>query len=217
MKKKRAPKVRADNRLVVEMLRLKEGESHIVRSITGQIYGLVTHYLGSRSVICPGDGTCTGVAHRFPNWRGYSPVYRWLEDVRKWLPATIELSSSAELDIRGLWKAGQEWAVSRRERNEEDSSPTRLRLISEPVEVSVLPLFDFMAPIHAVYNAVAFPASVRNPLPARVLAAQVEAPPPATAQPQTAVPLPATTQDYDKLREVMQGFGRMPVDKNGHR
>lgn len=176
------------------------------------VSGVMTHWKNGRSLYCdPGNcADCRQRTRRF--WKGYLAVLGYEEPSKKWLPAVLEVTESAELDMRGIIRRGQEWELTRERETKKQRQPVRAVLVGE-LDLAELPrAFDFLPVLLNLYHETHMAIDVPNPMPGRVLVELEEGRPPleATAEP-SEEPAPA---GYFGERVRAAGQGRA-YERNG--
>jgi hypothetical protein len=163
----------ARSEFVLKVERVHEGQTMIVRTLSETYGGLFTHYVRvqgkGESVYCDPAFCCTGRVRDKRFWKGYAACQWWRPELKVWVPITLEITESLELDFRDRFARGQVWELYRGEKTKRKQSPTMGRLLRQDAPESVPPEFDYKPPLSSLYHVFELDLSVKNPLPKRVL------------------------------------------------
>lgn len=200
----------------LEVRRCGWGETFVLRVLSPQYGGLMTHRVRGRGQYCPHPAEpCYN--HKLDlQWKGYAAVQVWDEKRELWIAATFELTESFELDVRNQWARGQLWQVSRGPKTEDHGEPVVGRLIDQVDPKTLPPEFNYRPPVHSIYHRFTVDLTTPNPLPDRVV-----------LEPSTGDPPPAWTRqkagsdDYEAERARLQESARKYLERkakmNGHK
>jgi hypothetical protein len=204
----------------LEVLRLRAGQSVIVRMLSERIDGCQTHYVKNRTQYCPGDADCPPLKHKEEmRWKGYVAAESWEQASGLWIPTVLEITERFERDVRLTFARGQVWELIKRVQTQRHKHPPLEGRLLETLAAEGLPLeFDVLPTLEVLFNFPGMRLGVENPLSARVMVSpSVGAPPAKFAPPPTPKPDPAHADRYDfkKAKErlgkgVANGIGHMP-------
>lgn len=205
-------------RHVLRVFRLKPGERCTVRTLSESYGGLFTHFVRGRSVYC--DPTnCNPANHRTGRfWKGYAAAEVWMKPEGLYVPVVLELTEALELDVRGRWKRGQLWELSR-EKQVGRRHPPIVGVLLGDAPGPLPPAFDCFDVLTHLYHADGIQLEEENPMPPRVMVkASVGAPPPAAPKNGTHAPDPGEAAEaarfWQQARTRMGDF--LKSHKNGN-
>jgi hypothetical protein len=157
----------------VRLFRIREGETHLVLSLSPQYGGMFTHFHKGMSKYCRGNA-CRAELHKLDrNWKGFAAVLVYRDVVKAWFPAVLEITAAAELDLRGRWTRGQVWEFKCPPKRGKKHYPASCRLTGTAELDRLPPAFDYRAVLLHLFNEEVLDLDARNPLPPHVLAASV--------------------------------------------
>jgi hypothetical protein len=205
-------------RVSVRITRVGHGQTLYILSLSDHYQGLFTHWKDPHSVYCPDDGTCYWrKCQEEQIWKGYTPVLFWNTSTANWLPTVLEISEKLELDLRGKWKRGQEWVLTRAQELDRKKKPVRGRLavVQRPSE-NLPEEFDILPVLSAVFRVAHVKLGKQNPLPMPQTMLPFESAAPKALRPDDQAP--ASPEVLQKLRETLVGGFKLPNDpKNGRK
>jgi hypothetical protein len=180
-KRPRAPLPSPDTSYVLSLFSTAPGTSSVIRTLSDTLEGLGTHFVAGRPVWCRQDECPVAVhKHRY-QWRGYFAGEVWIPKVARWAPYVVEVSEACELDLRGIFRRGQQWELSRLPVSESNKPPVVGLLLSEDDPASYPPVFDIIPTLSRIYHANVV-LGVENWMPARTVVKMSDgAPPPGFA------------------------------------
>jgi hypothetical protein len=168
----------------LQVFRVAAGVQTTVRILTridSRVLGCLTHYHQRRSYYCHKD--CPSKLHTIlPQWKGYLAADRWWPDNRLWYPCVLEVTESAELDMRGQVQRGTVWDLSRLDLGGRKRAPVRAaccEILDPNTWAAAYPLLPV---VRALYGDMRVELTVPNPLPARTWVAPVRGVAPASDQ-----------------------------------
>lgn len=195
---------------VLEIVRVVKGTEAYFRLLSPNYGGLLTHYRHKQSHYCPGPD-CPRGEHKDPIWKGYCAAEQWLERTRVWMPCVFELTESCELDMRGRFRRGQIWRISRKVQKKNGSWPVSAALVEQLDEVDVPPMFEIRGTLCSLYHVEEIALDVSNPLPARVVVEPSSGAPPSCLRNDSERQKPSGDRLEGKLRDLVdKKFGQMP-------
>jgi hypothetical protein len=203
----------------LRLFRIEPGTSWHVRLLHGTFYGLQAHWDRGRNRLCEVDN-CKRCSARLPKvWKGYNcaEVYDSASDL--WCPVVLEITESAELDMRDRTKRGQVWLLERAPAHAAQAVPVVATLIEQQDPASVSKPFEIRGVVASVYHYFdPLPPSSSSPAPARVMVAAVKGTPPPGFGDRSSAPNDTATaaqqQEFvQALRDQSKRF-QMP-DSNG--
>jgi hypothetical protein len=163
------------DRFAVRVTRLKAGQSCTIRTLSLALWGLLTHYVKDRSMYCPGRGECPVTLHAQGSvWKGYIAAELWSDQTKRYYPTVAEITESAELDMRGRYKRGQLWTLSRPPSATGKRCPYVATLLESQAEADCPPPFDVIPLLQQMYHRLDVRLDAENPLPGRIFAAAHE-------------------------------------------
>jgi hypothetical protein len=149
--------------------RVEQGTSWFIRTLSASYGGLLTHWARGRSLYCDPDG-CSSPYHKQGSvWKGYCTAELWDAVRKRWNPIVWEITETAEVDMRGIFARGQTWFVERPEETEKKRRPVRAKLHELGDPGSIPPPLDYLPVLRALYHVPTLTATVRNPMPDRVM------------------------------------------------
>ena len=156
----------------LEILRIKEGYRWAVRSLAPVYGGLFTHWVGNRdhgrSFLCEGED-CKRCRNGLDlTWKGYYAGEAWHQAERYWLPCVVELTESAELDVRGRFGRGVVFTFNREKQTGKKREPVHACFVEIVPEAELPPCFDVEPVLRSVYHVRAVDLSIKNPVPDRI-------------------------------------------------
>jgi len=133
-------------------------------------------------------------------WKGYTAALLWDAPAGLWLPVVLELTESAERDMRTAYSRGQLWELRRAEQTDRRKTPVVATLRSTQGPADAPEAFHIRDVLLALYHVRAIDLSAKNPLPLRTLVSPVTLPPPEPTAAEVA-DKPATAAEWQRLRE----------------
>lgn len=193
----------------LRVFRIDPGTQWYVRVLSPEYGGLFYHWVGrgkyGRSHYCQGPD-CSPTLHKGRRyWKGYAAVEVWVEAESHWVPTVLEITEHLELDLRGRWKRGQTWILSRAEETAGKPAPVVGQLSEENPPGSVPPSFDVKPALQMLYHEERIHLGEPNPLPARQYVSPTAGPRPKALQAETAEVLSA-----DEIRQLLRRGGVLP-------
>jgi len=204
----------------LRLARLKNGESATFRIIEPTITGLYVHWIGSetkgRSQYCHGPTDCRYAHDRLDKlWKGYASADMWDEQNRLWVPVVLELTEACELDMRAVYRPGQQWKLTRTPATRSKREAILARLTKDAPAGFVPRPYDILPAIRTTFHCCDAILGIKNPSPDRIAVMPYDGPPPG----QEDSARPATKEEVSELvahmREKLGGIGRMPEENNG--
>lgn len=208
--------------VLVDVLRVDEGQEAFVRTLSESYGGLFTHYVRERSQYCPGDVCACKHRKERRIWKGYAAVEVWEAENSFWRPIVLEMTENSEHCFAGRWRRGQVWRVFRRFGDaEQDSYPVQAILLEETDPTNWPPASDWrLVMTRKFYHSTLVESHHPNPRPRPVMAPPSAGPAPPGARvapPVEAPPTPEQLATVRKLREqLLGGIGAAPPSANGH-
>lgn len=153
----------------LRVFRVEPGMQVFVRMLSPEIRGVMTHFHRGRSQVCMGDD-CPPAMHREKQfWKGYVACEFYDKKPKLWFPTVLEVTECLELDMRGIIERGQVWELFRHAEAKK-GEPVRGALHETLDAAKLRDPFDIIPVLRTLYHCLGvFPASVKNPLPPRVL------------------------------------------------
>ena len=213
------PSPRTQTRLRV--FRIEPGTTEHLRALDESYGGLMTHYGRSGSSICLGDRCSLRTCLTDRTWKGYASADLYLPGSNCWLPVAWEITEAMELDLRGLFRRGAVWKVSRAVQTKRHKTPAVAAFVEMADLATLPPAFDVRPTLMHMYHTTLVNLSVKNPLPPRPMCEPTfGAPPPGFAERKAKDEEVATTWTPEQI-ELMKRNGVLPTrlraaDNNGH-
>lgn len=170
----------------LRVFRVEPGVTVVARTLSIEVGGLFTHFAQARSWYCPPEG-CQRPWHKLGRfWKGYAAVELYDGVKGLWAPSVLEVTENLELDLRGIYRRGQLWELSRLPQTTRRKLPVQGRLLEERNPADFPPAFDIVPVLKHLFHADAIDLSARNPLPPRTVVTYSQGePPPGAELPQT--------------------------------
>ena len=185
-----------------------KGGVGLVVVFSGNILGCFTHYHQNRSHYCGGDGVCSPAYHKLrQDWKGFAPVYQWMEGPKLYLPDVLEVSAGLDLQLRGRDLVGETWLIAR-DSSRKRTGPVTGAFLGEVANAEDFVWFDPLPVLRWLWWGADPILGVPNPLQARPLVPVISAPRPASIDPRP--PEPATApnaEQLERLRAAAAGGG----------
>jgi hypothetical protein len=161
----------------VRILRVGEGESHLIRFLAGYA-GCIIHYYNGAYVPCLGVVDCDPRIHRCRElWRGWAPAQTWEELSNLWWPVVLEITEALEEVLRGRQLRGEAWALTR-PTVKKKGSPI-LGVFVDKLEGDKLPRpFDILPILQRAYHMPGIQLGIKNPTPPKLILGPSDLPPP---------------------------------------
>lgn len=152
--------------------RCEVNELAIVRLLSDDYGGMMTHYYRGHSQYCAGE-KCNPLMHKSQiTWKGYCAAEMYIEPTGKkkgvWRPICLELTEHCELDMRGKFARGQLWQISRPHEPDKRNPPIYAALLEERDPAAMPKAFDYKPVLQTMYHTIHLDLTVKNPLPPRV-------------------------------------------------
>ena len=194
----------------LQVFRVKPDTTWQVRTLSTAIGGLMTHWRGNRSYYC-NPGGCESALHRAPSqWKGYFAGEYWLEQLQRWFPICCEITEACELDMRGQYRRGQVWQLSRDRELTKKKKPVRARLLEICDERTFPHPFDILPAVRTLYHVIEVQLDTENPMPAMTMVVPSEGAPPKSAD-KPKEEKRVTPQEYAELMDKFKNrAGQMP-------
>lgn len=207
--------VEASSSFRLRVMRVEEGESFHLRTLSKALQGFFTHYLRP-SVYCPG-AECTCQHNKKQRlWKGYIAVEQWHLDSKLWIPHILEITEHLELDFRGKYAAGQVWIVKRPQPLNKKKQPVTGVLVEVLKPGTYPPAFEILPTLKHVYHSSDVQLVHKNPLPDRtVVCPSTGAPPKDIAESESVPFVPVTEEQRKKMRDFARGIFRPVEEGNG--
>jgi hypothetical protein len=186
----------------LRVFRCEPGCAWKVWTLSPKIGGLIVHYYKGRSEYCDPRG-CPAPQHAAPwNWKGYVAACLWDEPAALWRPIVLELTSNAELDMRGLYAKGQLWELRRDPERSKKKKPVTATLLDAKWNDGERDAFPIMDVLRHLYHKDVIDLTAPNPLPPRTLVEPFagRAPVDPNAPP---ADKPLTAEEFQKFRAKM--------------
>lgn len=203
-------------RLALSVKRVEEGESIIVRFLSDEYGGCITHYIRKRSEYCAGE-KCRYQCHKERKyWKGYAPVEVNIDGTNKWRPYVLELTEHLELDLRGIVRRGQVWRIYRLHPVEGEKQPVSAERRPDQQWSSLTPPFDVLPVVRQLYHEFELVLNKKNPLPPRIVITDAEADAPVKIEADYCGPempieqreaILALRRERKSIREIMDATG----------
>lgn len=166
----------------LKVYRVDEGSLVYARFLTDTYGGCFTHYTRGISRLC-GGRECNPLYHKFDKcWKGYTPVYLYDREKKKWIGKVLEITENLELDLRGRLARGQVWELFRHMPVQGKAQPVEGRMVEEHPPESFPPIFDIRPTLLHLYHVDKIDLNYPNPLPPRSVIEEDDAPPPVLLQ-----------------------------------
>jgi hypothetical protein len=190
------------DRYAVRVTRLEPGQSAILRMLSVSILGLLTHWIKGRSVYCPGPDDCAGTNHRESAvWKGYVAAQLWQASTKLYYDTVLEVTESAELDMRGRYRRGQLWCLSRTGSSRGKKCPVSANLVDSHDPASCPSTFDPLPLLQQLYHRLDVSIGISNPMPGRMFAVPATGDSPAAGKGKAEE---ATKFDKEAWRKIME-------------
>src|SRR5579872_6707943 len=150
--KRQGPPTSGANSYVLSVFSVAPGTSTVLRMLSEEVDGLGTHYTGHGPAYCD-PGACPATLHRTKyQWRGYVAAELWSDKLKRWAPTVLEVTESCELDLRYIYRRGQQWELSREVVTDKHKPPVVATLISEDDPTTYPPPFPIIPTLSRVYH-----------------------------------------------------------------
>lgn len=184
----------------------------------GGILGLLTHWSGRRSIPCPGEAHCPPALHRGRAvWKGYAAVEEWRPLASVWIPAVLEVTEALEEQLHGRELRGETWLLDRADTGKKPGRVSGV-LCGQSATEELRAAFPIDQVLRRFYHTDALQLGVVNPLPPRLFLTPSKDPAPllpAALAVEPAGELPASPEDFAKLRARLQKVGLLPIKNDG--
>jgi hypothetical protein len=162
------PPVAPQSPPTVRVLRVEAGHAHEIWTLSPELGGLFTHYSQKRSHYCPGP-SCTCPLSRLQRvWKGYIAALCYVKATDDWHAVVLEISEHAELDMRGVYRRGQGWELSRPAERRGRHGPVVARLVTTETPATLPAPFPIEKVLRHLYHEDEIDLRHANPLPERI-------------------------------------------------
>lgn len=191
--------------IAIEVLAIKDGQSHFVRLLSPRYGGCMTHYFkGKGSRYCAGAECMYLCSKLEKTWKGYCAVEQWMPRTKTYRPYVLEMTERLEQDMRGIYARGQLWECYKHARVDGKAQPVQGKLQPDQAWKHLPPEFDWQAVVKNMYHCASMDFSVSNPLAARVVLAESQDDGPKLLQ--SAEETPPTPEQLEELHRRAQRF-----------
>jgi len=199
----------------LDVYRVRPGTTVYLKTLTDQYGGLFGHHKKPRTYYCPGD-ECSCEHRKVPRvWYGYSACMRYDRDAKLWLPVVLQISEALEHCLRGVYRRGQVWEVSRAEPSKAKPFPPILGRKVEDLKPAQVPeQFPILPVLHRVFRVKNIELHHGNPVPPPVRVVIADQAPPAAEVPTRPQTIPEHVRQ--RLRGYSGNVGAMPSDNGQH-
>jgi len=181
--------------------------------ITGiTMHGIMTRFQNGRSVYVHPEDHETVVVGKPIVWKGFLSACVYDRNLKQWVPVCLEISERLELDLRGRWKRGQIWRLSRAKLEGKKKPPTRGALIETREDRDTPHPLDLRHKIEDIFRVKGMHLTTDNPLPDHVIVVPVNAPPAGQqaipADPASRIDPALVAEQRKKLAELIGNRGK---------
>lgn len=170
----------------------------------------LTHWMGKRSLPCPGIDKCPRKRHEEPlNWRAYAAVELWLPaPTSTWTPGVLEITESLGDVLEGRKLVGEVWRLFRR-----PTAGKRRECYGELLEVGrpapIVPTLWIETVLFRLWGTLECEWGADQVKPPPIKVSTRDAPPPVRAQVTTETERPCTSEQMREFtrraREMLNG------------
>ena len=199
---------RTNRQHTVEILSVPKDALLLVR-FRGPIRGIHTHWHKDGSRPCMGGNKCSyNHAKDPPIWKGYAPVDHWRESESKWYPMVLEVTSSAEEQLRGNVQPGEVW-VFERQASKKNAKKVICTFAERTLDFG--PDFDPMPVLRRMWDIRTDPPAQENDIEPALVLPPIESAPPDVKSILVAIgkrppppPKPQTAKDIPSIKERIE-------------
>jgi hypothetical protein len=216
-KARRADAPSADQPRRVRLERIAPGQDRTFRVLSSEVLGCLTHYINPNTKVCMGDA-CPANWHRKPTaWQGFIFAEEADRVNNLWIPCVLGITEHAELDMRGTYKRGQQWAFTRDVPPDGKQSPVQAWLVEAAIPAELREEYDPVAVLIHVFGQHGIKLDMPNPLPPRLYLMPSKPAKTAAVEPAPAVELPPVPYVplTDRFKDHVRRNGTAKVGKNG--
>jgi len=187
----------------VEVFRLNYGHKGVVRSLSTNYEGCLVHWVAGKNRYHEGATcrNCNGKGET--TWKGYFPAEYWDAQRSLWIPTVGEITSNAELDMRGFFGRGHVFEFTKGKKVDKKEPKLEARFLRKYAPETLRPPFDVLPVLRNIYNVSVIVLDQDNPAPDRVLLEPAENIP----EPAAIKPAPAPKPESDGAKVDLSGRG----------